>query len=98
MLRGSPEKLLAFEQEVKAIDPKVLVTAMGGIDTPPEEPLLASMDDGYGYSPTTSVGTFMGQYKFIRKVSISQLFLFNTLLTKYWIQLGWANSSSVVSA
>ena len=36
----------SFQQDIKEIDPKVLTTAMGGTDEPPEEPLLSTFEKG----------------------------------------------------
>ncbi|KAF8346495.1 kinase-like domain-containing protein [Amanita rubescens] len=57
-----------FQQEAKAIDPKVLTTAMGGIDKPPEEPLFSTFEEGFGYFTATAVGRALGQYEFVRKL------------------------------
>jgi len=62
------EELSSFLEDVKAIDPKVLATAMGGIDKPPEEPLLSTFEEGFGYFTSTAVGRSLKQYEFVRKV------------------------------
>jgi serine/threonine-protein kinase SRPK3 len=56
-----------FQRDLKAIDPKALADAMGG-DQPPEEPLLSSYEDGFGYFTAAAVGRSLGQYQFARKV------------------------------
>jgi len=62
------EELSSFQEDVKAIDPKVLATAMGGIDEPPEEPLLSTFEEGFGYFTSAAVGRSLKQYEFVRKV------------------------------
>lgn len=59
---------LSFQQEIKAICPNVLATAMGGSNQPPEEPLLSSLEEGFGYFPAAALGYSLGQYQFARKV------------------------------
>jgi hypothetical protein len=59
---------LSFQQDVKAIDPEVLAAAMGGREEPPEEPLLSTFDEGFGYHTSVAVGRTMGQYLLARKV------------------------------
>lgn len=60
----------SFQRDVKAIDPKVLATAMGGNDEPPEEPLLSTFEEGYGYFTAAAVGRSLKQYEFVRKVRV----------------------------
>ena len=62
------EELSSFQQDVKAIDPKVLTTAMGGFDEPPEEPLLSTFEEGFGYFTAAAVKRSLKQYEFVRKV------------------------------
>lgn len=62
------EELSSFQQDVKAVDPKVLTTAMGGIDEPPEEPLLSTFEEGFGYFTAAAVGRSLKHYQFVRKV------------------------------
>jgi serine/threonine-protein kinase SRPK3 len=50
------EDSIGFQQDVKAIDPTHLATAMGGTEEPPEEPLLATLEEGFGYFTTAAVG------------------------------------------
>ena len=73
MPEGSQEELSAFQQDAKAIDPKVLATAMGGIDEPPEEPLLSTFEEGHGYFTAAAVGRSLRQYEFVRKVRMCGL-------------------------
>jgi serine/threonine-protein kinase SRPK3 len=68
-----------FQQEAKAIDPKVLTTAMGGIDKPPEEPLFSTFEEGFGYFTATAVGRSLEQYEFVRKVRRAPCFPISTL-------------------
>jgi hypothetical protein len=58
----------SFQQDVKAIDPKALTTAMGGTDKPPEEPLLSTFEEGFGYFTSAAVGRLLKHYEFVRKV------------------------------
>ena len=71
-VNGSQEAQSSFPlaQDVKAIDPKVLADAMGGIDQPPEEPIFSTFEDGFGYFTDAAVGRSLKQYEFVRKVSI----------------------------
>ncbi|KAJ3572328.1 hypothetical protein NP233_g3166 [Leucocoprinus birnbaumii] len=39
-----------------------------GNNEPPEEPLLASLTDGFGYFTTAAVNRSLGQYQFVRKL------------------------------
>ncbi|EDQ99862.1 uncharacterized protein LACBIDRAFT_315201 [Laccaria bicolor S238N-H82] len=66
-LQSMPEKRSSFQQDVKAIDPKVLAAAMGG-DVPPEEPLLSTFEEGFGYFTCAAVERSLGQYQFVRKL------------------------------
>ncbi|EKM77126.1 hypothetical protein AGABI1DRAFT_122191 [Agaricus bisporus var. burnettii JB137-S8] len=54
-------------EELKAIDPKVLATTMGG-DEPREEPLLKTFEEGYGYFTTAAVNRHLKHYQFVRKL------------------------------
>lgn len=63
------EELSPFEQDIKATDPKVLATAMGG-DKPPEEPLLSKFEEGSGYFTAAAVSRWIKQYEFVRKVRL----------------------------
>ncbi|KAF5358128.1 hypothetical protein D9756_001162 [Leucocoprinus leucothites] len=64
-----PERSRApFEQDVKAIDPKVLTAAMGGSDQPPEEPMLSTFEEGFGYFTDAAVGRSLMRYVFVRKL------------------------------
>ena len=76
----SHQELSAFQQDVKAIDPKVLATAMGGIDEPPEEPLLSTFEEGFGYFTAAAVGRSLKQYEFVRKVRMCELPSLNPVL------------------
>ncbi|KDR79389.1 hypothetical protein GALMADRAFT_62926 [Galerina marginata CBS 339.88] len=60
--------LQSFEEEVKATDPKILAASMGGNDQPPEEPLLATFEEGFGYFTDAAVGRSLKQYHFARKL------------------------------
>lgn len=51
-------------------DPVDIARAMGGSSEPPEEPLLASPEDGYGYYPSAIIGNGIKQYAFLRKVLV----------------------------
>ena len=68
------EELSAFQQDVKAIDPKVLSTVMGGVNKPPEEPLLLNLEEGYRYFTTAVTRCSLKQYEFICKVCICELY------------------------
>ncbi|XP_006463037.1 hypothetical protein AGABI2DRAFT_119847 [Agaricus bisporus var. bisporus H97] len=57
----------AFLAELKAIDPKILATSMGG-DEPREEPLLKTFEEGYGYFTAAAVNRHIRHYQFIRKL------------------------------
>ena len=70
---------------MKAIDPKVLATAMGGIDEPPEEPLLSTFEEGFAYF-TAAVGRSLKHYEFVRKVRMCQLPLSRRVLI---IEFSW---------
>jgi hypothetical protein len=59
---------LSFQRDIKAIDPEDLAAAMGGREEPPEEPLLSSFEEGFGYHTSAAVGRTLGRYKFARKV------------------------------
>jgi serine/threonine-protein kinase SRPK3 len=67
------EELSPFQQEVRAIDPKILATAMGGMNEPPEEPLLSIFEEGFGYPITAAVGRSLRHYEFVRKVRMHEL-------------------------
>jgi serine/threonine-protein kinase SRPK3 len=82
----------AFLAELKAIDPEVLATAMGG-NKPPEEPLLKTFEEGYGYFTGAAVNRHLKHYQFVRKVSVCEASL-NQIFDRS-VQLGWASSSSV---
>ena len=82
----SHHELPAFQQDVKAIDPKVLSTAMGGIDEPPEEPLLSTFEEGFGYFTAAAVGRSLKQYEFVRKVRMCELPSLNRVLI---IEFSW---------
>ena len=41
---------------------------MGGGDQPPEEPLLSSFEEGFGYFTAAAVGRSLTHYEFARKV------------------------------
>jgi serine/threonine-protein kinase SRPK3 len=69
---------LAFLEELKAIDPKVLASVMGG-DEPPEEPLLSTFEEGFGYFTAAAVNRSLKQYQFVRKVSVYMSFLASNL-------------------
>lgn len=56
-----------FQQDLKAVDPAALANAMGG-DKPPEEPLLSTFEEGFGYFTAAAVGRLMERYQFARKV------------------------------
>ena len=64
----SPEAQLSFQQEIKTISSRTLVIAMGGCNWPPEEPLLSSYEEGFGYFTAAALGYSLKQYRFIRKV------------------------------
>ena len=66
---SSERELSPFQQDLRAIDPKVLADAMGGGDEPPEEPLLSSFEEGFGYFSDAAVGRKLKHYNFARKVS-----------------------------
>ncbi|KIL69157.1 hypothetical protein M378DRAFT_184402 [Amanita muscaria Koide BX008] len=68
MSNRSQEAVRSFQQEVRAIDPKVLAAAMGGNDQPPEEPLLSTFEEGFGYFTDAAVGRSLKQYEFVRKL------------------------------
>jgi serine/threonine-protein kinase SRPK3 len=70
MSNRSQEAVRSFQQDVRAIDPKVLAAAMGGNDQPPEEPLLSTFEEGFGYFTDAAVGRSLKQYEFVRKVSM----------------------------
>ncbi|KAF9783967.1 kinase-like domain-containing protein [Thelephora terrestris] len=67
--QAASEKLAkpSFQEELKTIDPKALAEAMGG-DRPPEEPLLSSFQEGFGYFTTVAAGRSLNQYRFVRKL------------------------------
>ncbi|KAF7761326.1 hypothetical protein Agabi119p4_10735 [Agaricus bisporus var. burnettii] len=68
MVDGDTQRTpLPFLEELKAIDPKVLATAMGG-DEPREEPLLKTFEEGYGYFTAAAVNRRLKQYQFVRKL------------------------------
>jgi serine/threonine-protein kinase SRPK3 len=46
---------------------------MGGVDEPPEEPLLSTFEEGDGYFTAAAVGRSLKQYEFVRKVCICEL-------------------------
>jgi hypothetical protein len=81
-----PEGLSAFQQDVKAIHSKVLATAMGGNDVPPEEPLFSTFEEGFGYFTAAAVGRSLKQYEFVRKVRVFELPSVNPGLI---IQVSW---------
>ena len=81
-----PEERSSFQQDVKAIDPKVLAAAMGGNDVPPEEPLLSTFEEGFGYFTAAAVGRSLAQYQFVRKVRMFELPSVNPVLI---IQVSW---------
>ncbi|KAF9785473.1 kinase-like domain-containing protein [Thelephora terrestris] len=58
----------SFQEDLKAIDPKVLANAMGGGDQPPEEPLFSSFEKGHGYFTSAAVGRSLNRYEFARKL------------------------------
>jgi len=74
MPQSSQEQQLNFQQDVKAIDPSALATAMGGFDEPPEEPLLSTFEEGFGYFTTAAVGRSLKEFEFVRKVRWSVCF------------------------
>ncbi|KIJ92047.1 hypothetical protein K443DRAFT_459647 [Laccaria amethystina LaAM-08-1] len=41
---------------------------MGGVDEPPEEPLLSTFEEGDGYFTAAAVGRSLKQYEFVRKL------------------------------
>jgi len=86
MPKGFQEELSAFQQDVRAIDPKVLATAMGGFDEPPEEPLLSTFEEGFGYFTAAAVGRSLKQYEFVRKVRMCELPCPNPVLI---IEFSW---------
>ena len=88
MPEGSQEELSAFQQDAKAIDPKVLATAMGGIDEPPEEPLLSTFEEGHGYFTAAAVGRSLRQYEFVRKVRMCGLPRLNLFWSSSTVRLG----------
>ncbi|KXN85126.1 Serine/threonine-protein kinase SRPK [Leucoagaricus sp. SymC.cos] len=63
----SQERAFAFREEFKAIDSEVLATAMGG-DEPPEEPLLSTFEEGFGYFTAAAVNSSLRDYQFVRKL------------------------------
>jgi hypothetical protein len=69
MSMGSQE-LSPFQQDLKTIDPEVLSDAMGDSNQPPEEPLLSTFEEGFGYHTAVAVGRSLGRYLFARKVRI----------------------------
>jgi serine/threonine-protein kinase SRPK3 len=73
IFRSFREELSAFQEDVKAIDPKVLATAMGGIDEPPEESVFSTFEEGFGYFIGAAVGRSLKQYEFVRKVRMCEL-------------------------
>ena len=77
---------LAFLRDVKATDPKVLVTAMGGVDEPLEEPLLSTFEEGFGYFTAAAVGRSLKHYEFVRKVRMYELPCLNPILI---IEFSW---------
>ena len=88
MPENSQEELSAFQQDIKAIDPKVLATAMGGTDEPPEEPLFSTFEEGYGYFTAAAVGRSLKQYEFVRKVRNWHVWAFPSLIIEYsWVGL-----------
>ncbi len=86
MPEGSQEELSAFQQDLKAIDPNVLATAMGGTEEPPEEPLLSTFEEGFGYFTAAAVGRSLKQYEFVRKVCMCDLPSLNSVLI---IEYSW---------
>lgn len=83
-----------FERDIKAIDRKALDTAMGGRDKPPEEPLLSTFEEGFGYSTAAVVGRSLKRYEFVRKVRLCELPHLNPYFD-HCVQLSWASSSSL---
>jgi hypothetical protein len=79
---GAPD----FQQELKTIDPKVLDAAMGGPGGPPEEPLLSTFEDGFGYITSAAVRRSLKQYFFVRKVRMCEFSYLSTLLI---IEFSW---------
>ncbi|EDR00830.1 uncharacterized protein LACBIDRAFT_333731 [Laccaria bicolor S238N-H82] len=67
------EEGLSFPQEVKAIDPKLLTAAMGGRAVPPEEPLLSTFEEGFGYITSAAVRRSLNEYQIVRKVHFFKL-------------------------
>lgn len=63
-----PEERSSFQQDVKTIDPKVLAEAMRGTDVPPEENLLSTFEEGFGYFTSAAVGRSLKQYRLVRKL------------------------------
>ncbi|KXN80718.1 Protein kinase dsk1, partial [Leucoagaricus sp. SymC.cos] len=63
------ERASVFQEELKTIDSEVLATAMGG-DEPPEEPLLSTFEEGFGYFTAAAVNRSLSQYQFVRKLSL----------------------------
>ncbi|KAJ3563528.1 hypothetical protein NP233_g8883 [Leucocoprinus birnbaumii] len=63
-----PEKEKVFQQELRAIDLKDLVIAMGGHDKPPEENLFAAFDEGFGFDTSAAVNRSVKEYQYVRKL------------------------------
>lgn len=64
------EGALDFQRDLKAVDPKLLAAAMGGGDEPPEEPLLSTYEEGFGYFTDAAVSRTLSQYELVRKVRV----------------------------
>ncbi|KXN84497.1 Serine/threonine-protein kinase SRPK, partial [Leucoagaricus sp. SymC.cos] len=57
-------------EELKAIDSKVLATAMGS-DELPEEPLLSTFEEGFGCFTAAAVNSSLNQYQFVHKLGLA---------------------------
>jgi hypothetical protein len=44
---------------------------MGGYPEPPEEPMFAGLEDGFGYFTAAAPGHGVRHYEFVRKVIVS---------------------------
>lgn len=86
---------ITFENEVPTLDPAVVSLSMGNRDNPPEEPLLLSLQDGFGYNVAAANGRTLSGFHLVRKVCTSSLnqtsrFIFNTAgLVEFMLGVAW---------
>ncbi|XP_006455847.1 hypothetical protein AGABI2DRAFT_121767 [Agaricus bisporus var. bisporus H97] len=62
---------ITFENEVPTLDPAVVSLSMGNRDNPPEEPLLLSLQDGFGYNVAAANGRTLSGFHLVRKLGWS---------------------------